>query len=99
MLTGVTTPVDLVLAGPAHRPGYVCADLSAGLVGEHPPVRRHETGGWTCAGWVCTVTSKGIALVGTGDPLDGLRAVCVACWLDGGADAEIVREVVARLGL
>jgi HAD superfamily hydrolase (TIGR01450 family) len=99
VLTGVTTPVELVLAEPAHRPGYVCADLSAGLLGEHPPVRRHEAGGWTCGGWVCTVTSKGIALVGTGDPLDGLRAVCVACWLDGGADAEIVGEAVAGLGL
>lgn len=102
VLTGVTTPVDLVLAGPAHRPTYVCADLWSGLVGEHPPVHRHPDGGWTCGGWVCTVTQTGIALVGTGEPVDGLRAVCVACWQPDGLDRPadgVLREVVAGLGL
>jgi glycerol-1-phosphatase len=99
VLTGVTTPVDLVLAGPEHRPTYVCTDLWSGLVRGHPPVRRHEAGGWTCGGWVCTVTATGIALVGGGDGLDGLRAVCVACWQEDGVDAEMVGEVVAGLGL
>ena len=99
VLTGVTTPVDLVLAGPAHRPTYVSSDLWSGLVGVHPPVRRREAGGWTCGGWVCTVTDAGIALVGAGAGLDGLRAVCVAAWQAGGVDAGMVGEVVGGLGL
>jgi hypothetical protein len=99
VLTGVTTPADLVLAGPAHRPTFVCADLETGLLGDHPPVRRAETGGWTCRGWVCTVTGAGIALVGGGSGIDGLRALCAACWSEGGADPQVVREVVAGLGL
>ncbi|TFV71089.1 HAD-IIA family hydrolase [Blastococcus sp. CT_GayMR19] len=102
VLTGVTTAVDLVLAEPAHRPTYVSADLWSGLVGEHPPVRRHPDGGWTCGGWVCTVVPSGIALVGTGEPLDGLRAACVACWQPDDVDRPddgVVREVVAGLGL
>lgn len=99
VLTGVTTPLDLVLAGPAHRPTYVCADLRSGLVGGHPPVRRRQDGGWTCGGWVCTVTPAGVALVGAGEPLDGLRVVCVACWQQDGVDDGAVREVVSGLGL
>jgi glycerol-1-phosphatase len=99
VLTGVTTPVDLALAGRAHRPTYVCTDLWSGLVGEHPAVRRHEAGGWTCGGWVCTVTDTGIALIGGADALDGLRAVCAACWQEPALDAAMVREIVAGLGL
>ena len=99
VLTGVTTPVDLVLAARAHRPTYVCADLWSGLRGAHPPVRRHPDGGWTCGGWVCSVTPAGIALVGSGEPLDGLRAVCVASWSEGGVDEGLAHEAVAGLGL
>ena len=99
VLTGVTTPVDLALAERAHRPTYVCTDLWSGLVRRHPAVRRHEGGGWTCGGWVCTVTDAGIALVGGSDALDALRAVCVACWQEPAVDAVLVREVVSGLGL
>jgi ribonucleotide monophosphatase NagD (HAD superfamily) len=99
VLTGVTTAVDVVLADPAHRPGYLCTDLWSGLAGVHPAVRRQDTGGWTCGGWVCTVSEAGIALVGAGDALDGLRAVCVAVWHWGAADAGMVREVVGGLAL
>lgn len=99
VLTGVTTALDLVFAGPAHRPGYVCTDLWSGLADGHPPVRRHEGGGWTCGGWVCTVADAGVALVGVGQPLDGLRALCVAVWEAGGADPGVVHEAVGRLGL
>jgi glycerol 3-phosphatase-2 len=99
VLTGVTTPVDLVLAQPVHRPSYVCADLWDGLMRGHPPVHRHEAGGWSCGGWICTTTGTGIALVGAGARVDGLRAVCAAWWHDGGGDPETVGEVVAGLGL
>jgi glycerol 3-phosphatase-2 len=99
VLTGVTTPVDLVLAQPAHRPSYVCANLWDGLLRAHPPVHRSESGGWSCGGWLCTVTETGIALIGTGTGLDGLRAICTAWWHDGRADPETVREVVAGLAL
>lgn len=99
VLTGVTTPVDLVLAGRPHRPTYVCSDVRSGLLGGHPAVRPHEGGGWTCGGWVCTVTDDGIALIGGADVLDGLRAACVACWQEPALDAALVRDVVAGLGL
>lgn len=99
VLTGVTRPEDVVLAGPGYRPGFICTDLRSGLVAAHPPVLRDDVGGWTCGGWICTVSQAGIALVGAGDPLDGLRAVCVAVWQAGTADAGPVHEVVGGLGL
>lgn len=99
VLTGVTTPVDLVLARRAHRPTYVSTDVRSGLVRGHPAARRAECGGWTCGGWLCTVTDDGIALVGGGDALDGLRSLCAACWQIPAPDADLVREVVAGLGL
>lgn len=100
VLTGVATPVDLVLAEAPLRPTYVSRDLGTGLLATHPPVRRHEPGGWSCAGWVCTATDDGIELAGGGDGIDGLRALSVACWQPGRpGDPDDVRRHIARLGL
>lgn len=99
VLTGVTSPEEVVLAGSAHRPAFISTDLRSGLFGAHPPVLPDDAGGWTCGGWMCTVSEAGMALVGAGDPLDGLRAVCVAVWQAGTADAGPVHEVVGGLGL
>lgn len=100
VLTGVSTPVDLVLAGPPGRPTYVSRDLGTGLLEAHPPVRQPESGGWACGGWLCAVTDGGIELTGGGEAIDGLRAICVARWHDGrAADPADVRRLVAQLGL
>lgn len=100
VLTGVATPAEMVHADRQLRPTYVALDLATGLMATHPPVRRHEPGGWACGGWVCAVTDAGIELTGAGDGLDGLRALCVARWADGSvADPDDVQRLVARLGL
>jgi glycerol-1-phosphatase len=50
VLTGVTTPVDLVLAPPRRRPSYVAADLT-GLLEPHPMVRGGPRQPFRCNGW------------------------------------------------
>ncbi|WP_285776181.1 HAD-IIA family hydrolase [Microtetraspora sp. NBRC 13810] len=99
VLTGVATPLDLLTAGPGHRPTYVAADLSA--LGEpYPPVRRGEHG-WTCGGWTARWEEGRLGLAGAGEPLDGLRAASGAAWEaagDGAADEDAVKPVLAALG-
>lgn len=83
VLTGVTTPAQLLAAGPEHRPTYVAADLR-GLLAPHPDVTWD--GSWAhCGGWSA---SPDLTLAGSGDPLDGLRALCCAAWTrpESGAD-------------
>lgn len=108
VLTGVSTALDLVLAAEARRPTYVSRDLSTGLLEPHPPVTR-EPAGWTCGGWVCTVTDGRIEVTGgaaAGDAadeagaMDGLRAVCVAVWEAGDQpDSDEVQRALAYVGL
>lgn len=100
VLTGVATPADLVLADEPHRPTYVSRGLSSGLLETHPPVRRNDSGGWTCGGWVCAVEAGALEITGSGDGVDGLRALCVARWERGGAgDRGDIERLVARLAL
>ncbi|MBC7678004.1 MAG: HAD-IIA family hydrolase [Pseudorhodobacter sp.] len=101
VLTGVTTPTDLVLAQAPLRPTYVSRDLLDGLLQPHPPVTlTTSTGGWRCGGWECTVVDDGIDLTGAGDAVDGLRALCAAVWSkDEGVDRTHVGHVLQRLGL
>lgn len=100
VLTGVTSPLDLVLAEPLSRPTYVAEDLSTGLLRPHPPVRRRPGNRWRCGGWECAVTRGRIEMTGAGSWLDGLRAVSVACWhVEDRADSEEVRDAVESLGL
>jgi len=83
VLTGVTRPPDLLLASPEHRPSYIAAGL-AGLNGSHPEVSasdgRVRCGGWTAAGGS---GEAWLAVSGTGDWIDGLRALCGAAWSAG----------------
>lgn len=85
VLTGVTTPADLVLAPRGCRPTYVARDL-AGLNTSHPEVTAG--GGWfRCGGWSARAGS--LELSGSGDDLDGLRALCAAAWsADGASDSD-----------
>jgi HAD superfamily hydrolase (TIGR01450 family) len=98
VLTGVSTPADLVQAERPLRPTYVSRDLRSGLLEPHPRVHRRDDG-WQCGGWVCAVDAGGIRLSGQGDGLDGLRALCVARWEHGQpVEPAEVSAVLARLG-
>lgn len=100
VLTGVTTPADLVLAEPELRPTYVSTDLRTGLLQPHPPVRQESSGSWRCGGWTCTVGGGHIEVSGSGEGLDALRAICAAVWALGLApDPDAVRRVVGALAL
>jgi glycerol-1-phosphatase len=88
VLTGVTHPAELLLAGPAHQPSYVAADL-AGLNTSHPEVVR-ANGGFSCGGWTAAAgpDESWLGVRGTGDWIDGLRALCGAAWAAGPPDGS-----------
>jgi HAD superfamily hydrolase (TIGR01450 family) len=96
VLTGVTRPADAVLAPPHQRPSYLARDLS-GLLIPHPPVTQAGTG-FTCGGWHAHWQAPRLVLDGGGDPMDGLRALCAACWSAHGVGADAVARALARLG-
>jgi len=83
VLTGVTRPPELLLAPVEHQPCYVAADL-AGLNATHPEVLR-ANGGFSCGGWMAAggLGESWLGVTGTGDWIDGLRALCAAAWAVG----------------
>lgn len=93
VLTGVTGPSDLVLAGPGQRPTYVAEDLETGLLRPHPPVHREGEDLWRCGGWRCALGDGRIDLTGEGVSVDAVRAVCVGVWdsdMPGVAESALV---------
>jgi HAD superfamily hydrolase (TIGR01450 family) len=97
VLTGVTSPRDLLRANPRQRPSYLGADLEA-LLTTHPGV-IDDGDAASCAGWTARCADAEVTLThagwhGDGDvnsePLDALRALCVASWrlVDADADAD-----------
>jgi glycerol 3-phosphatase-2 len=79
VLTGVTRPIDVVLAPPQQRPTYLAEGL-AGLLVVHPAVIADD-GGFRCQGWHAQWRdSRELTLTGSGAAIDGLRAVCAAVW-------------------
>jgi glycerol-1-phosphatase len=102
VLTGVTRPPDLLLTPAARRPCYVAVDL-AGLNASHPEVRAAD-GRFTCGGWTASAGGSGeawLTVTGTGDWIDGLRALCGAAWTAGpppGSPAEQHRAAEVVLG-
>ncbi|WP_203977228.1 HAD-IIA family hydrolase [Planotetraspora silvatica] len=99
VLTGVTGPLELLTAGPEHRPSHIAPDLS-GLHAPAADVHRQDSG-WTCGGWTATWKDGHLDIDGGGDPVDGLRAACAAAWEaagDGRADEDAVKAVPATLG-
>ena len=101
VLTGVTRPLDAVLAPPHQRPSYLARDLS-GLLSPHPPVTRAGAG-FACGGWHAgwhPPSQHGpgrIAVDGDGDPMDGLRALCAASWAADGVTAAAVTRALTHL--
>jgi glycerol-1-phosphatase len=110
VLSGVTTPADLLSAGRDIRPTFVAADLSGILERQPQPVPTGR--GWACGRWVSEVdVERGELWAGArteraaprdvADGLDLLRAACAAGWsaADAGQrvrpDAELVRSLSA----
>jgi glycerol-1-phosphatase len=94
VLTGVTRPADVVLAGEHQRPSYLAADL-AGLLEPHPPVSGGAAA-FRCGGWLARPGpgDAPITLGGSGDRIDGLRALCAAAWSAGQVTAGQVRDAL-----
>jgi glycerol-1-phosphatase len=96
VLTGVTGPVEAVLAPPSQRPTYLAEDL-AGLLEPHPGIEETD-GGYGCSGWTARLDGGHLELSGQGERIDGLRALCAAAWAAGRVSEDAVRDAVARLG-
>ncbi|HEV7654414.1 MAG TPA: HAD-IIA family hydrolase [Mycobacteriales bacterium] len=98
VLTGVTTPADLLRAVPEQRPTYVGASVRALLEPQPGPTRDGDA--WTCGGWT---VRGGLTLAGSGADLDALRALCAAAWAGGGTevhtDGSAAAETAQRLGV
>ena len=52
------------------------ANLRDGLLAAHPGVEQAGDR-WRCGGWTVTVRDAAVSVEGSGDPVDGLRALCV----------------------
>jgi HAD superfamily hydrolase (TIGR01450 family) len=96
VLTGVTGPVEAVLAPPSQRPTYLAEDL-AGLLEPHPGIEETD-GGYGCGGWTARLGGGHLELSGQGERIDGLRALCAAAWAAGRVSEDAVRDAVAHLG-
>ena len=96
VLTGVTRPLDLLRAAPQLRPTYLAHELHDGLLEPHPAVAT-AGGAWRCRGWTVAVGGAGASVEGSGDPVDGLRALAVAWWRAQDAGARLPPDPVAAL--
>ena len=96
VLTGVTRPADVVLAPPARRPAFLAEGLT-GLLEPHPEVTRAGHG-FQVGGWVARRGPAGqLVLEGSGEPADGLRALCAAAWSGPQITLEDARPALERL--
>lgn len=100
VLTGVSTPADLLAAPAEQRPRYVSADLRA----LSTPPSASAIGPAT--GWVAEAVDGGLLLKGGGgDSVAALRALCAAWWAgnDGAgpvsAEGDAASTALAELDL
>jgi glycerol-1-phosphatase len=98
VLTGVSGPADVVLAPAGRRPTYLAAGLS-GLIEPHPEVAVAD-GTARCGGWTARLGSDGerLELTGSGEAIDGLRALCGVSWAAATVTAAMVHPALAELG-
>lgn len=98
VLTGVTHPADVVSAPAKWRPSLITPDLG-GLLVPYPSVDGGDGAG-ACGGWRVTYSGGAFDVAGSGDPYDGLRALCAAAWTAGDAvEPEAARKAVGEVGL
>ena len=98
VLTGVSTPADVLLAPPGLRPSYLAENLT-GLLSPHPAVTAAD-GGYRCAGWTARRADGGrLELAGAGDRMDGLRALAATAWSAPSVSHDAVTPALEKLGL
>ena len=99
VLTGVSDAAELLAAPPERRPDYVADDLAC-LTHDPADLAPRPRPGWAVDG-----QSGHWTLRGAGDPVDALRALCAAHWVDGGGPAVVeagdrgAAEALEALGL
>lgn len=98
VLSGVATPLDALTAPEHRRPHYLAWDLS-GMNTSHPQVTREGTR-THCEGWTVDVDGDTVRSTGSGERLDGLRALCTAVWSAPAVDPSgpSVRRALEHLG-
>jgi hypothetical protein len=98
VLTGVTRPLDLVLAPAQRRPTYLAGGL-AGLLTPHAGVTADD-GGFRCEGWRASDDGQGrFAVTGSGPAVAGLRALCAAAWSSGEVRRDAVTGALTALNM
>jgi glycerol 3-phosphatase-2 len=106
VLTGVSSPIDLVRAGPAARPDYVGKDLRA-LLSTHLAVEVDEAGiRASCGGWVLRRSGDKVDIdvrpdgaASDSDGLDGLRALCGLAWAEPALSDDSLAAALKSLDL
>ena|SRR5215472_15281980 len=99
VLTGVTTPPDVVLAPVGRRPVYIAADLR-GLLEAQPAIGPGRPGSvFRCGGWQARRPpgDQPLELTGGGRWIDGLRALCAAAWSGDQITVALAGSAIARL--
>jgi len=105
VLTGVSTPVDVMQAPATRRPTYLAADCRA-LSTSEDQVRVPDWDGTrvVSAGWRVTHRDDKLELTGQGDDVAALRGLAPAAWAHPDwsgiiAEEQPAAEAVGRLGL
>ncbi len=93
VLTGLTSPAQLLAADPGERPTWVAADLR----GLHEPgaaarIPADADGNAEVGGWAVGRTSEGLRLSGSGPEAAALAALAAAAWASGGGVPEITAD-------
>lgn len=107
VLTGVTSPVDLLLAPADERPTHIGRDLASVALAMPAVVlgdRGHRCRGATAALDTGPDGTVRVALTGSSGPdgLDRLRAACGALWAavdQGGVDSGVVHDAARTAAL
>ena len=105
VLTGVSTPRDL-LEAPAHsRPTWVADDLRGLADGAVAVPGKDPDGTASAGGWIARATAAGLELSGDGPPVAALAALAAAHWDSEGTDKPVSAQgtaaatVLKKLGL
>jgi HAD superfamily hydrolase (TIGR01450 family) len=105
VLTGVSSPADLIHVEPASRPDYIGRDLGAlelpqAAVDVDPSGDRASCGDWTLRRSAEGVTVEAQPdQVDHGDGLDGLRALCGLAWSAHPLDEAALDQTLQTLDL
>lgn len=105
VLTGVSTPADLLLAQPDSRPTYLAAELSA----LHASPESSAIGAEVVPGWRTAVRGGIVELFAVdgsaGNAMAAVRALCARFWVAADrprgvlAGDDTARETLAELGI